>query len=102
MEVLLVANDQLIQVIALKNVSTGAYVNNGVGTATLKDSGGVNVTGAINLALSYKAATNGEYEALMASTVVLVAGSEYTLHVDFTSPAVFHAEVPCVARVRRN
>jgi hypothetical protein len=75
---ILVGNDNLIEVLDLKNVATGSYINNATVTVTLKDAASVNVTGqSWPVTLNYVAASNGKYRATLVDTLPLVVDETY-------------------------
>ena len=102
-EVIYIGNDNLIQIVALKDVKTGQFVNSAVLKATLKDSAGVDVPGAINLPLDYIVGSNGDYTGQLEDSVLTDAadGAEYLCVIDSTTQPKYHAERVCVARKRR-
>lgn len=82
MDVVYVANDNLIELRALKNAATGAFVNNATAAVTLRDVHGRDVVGETwPLTLGYVAASDGIYRATLADTLDLVRGLEYVAHV---------------------
>lgn len=69
--------DNLIHVESLKNMVTGAYINDATITATLYDSDDVAVTGASSISVAYVASSLGEYAGVFADTISLTEGDEY-------------------------
>jgi len=69
--------DNVIRVRNLKDVVTGAYINDAVITATVYTSAGVVVPGAQNISLVYVTGTDGDYAGEIPNTVTLTAGAEY-------------------------
>lgn len=73
-----VGNDNLIEVSDLKNVASGAYINNATVTVTLKDADSVNVNGqSWPVTLNYVTASNGKYRATLVDTLALVVDDTY-------------------------
>jgi hypothetical protein len=69
-------NEQKIQYIGLKD-DTGAYVNNATMTANMLDLQGNAITEITNLNMAYVAASNGNYEGVVAATFDPPAGVGY-------------------------
>ncbi|KKK68278.1 hypothetical protein LCGC14_2945670 [marine sediment metagenome] len=76
-------NDNLLEVVGLKNVVTDTFINTATVTATLVDSKDVNVVGeSWPITLSYVAASDGLYQAILKDTMTLVSGGLYTAKID--------------------
>lgn len=100
-ESLWIGNDMELRLHGFKD-SDDVYVNDATVTATVKDSDGVDVPGAVGIVLSYVSGSNGNYEGVLPDTVALVAGSKYMIHYTGTRGGLtYHAEVPAIAKVRR-
>ena len=102
-QTLIVASTNLVNITNLRDVSTGINPQDATVQGTLIDNLGVNVTGAVNLPLTYQAAVAGVidagYRGSIAHTVALVAGSTYTFRVTATGSngTVRRFDIPCVA-----
>lgn len=86
----------------LKDSITGRPINSATCTLTLK-SGASTVEGqTFPLTLSYASATDGIYRGTLESDLVLVAGTEYTAHVeaDAGDGKIGHMELPLTAANR--
>ena len=78
-----VNNTNLIELLGLKNLITGLFVNNAIVMVTIKDEGSINVAGQLwPLAMPYVAASSGDYRALLTDELVLVAGAHYTAFIE--------------------
>jgi hypothetical protein len=66
---------------------SGGYINDATLLCTLRDTKGVNVVGAINVAFNYVATSNGNYEGILPNTLSLIEGRNYDLIGVFTNPA---------------
>jgi len=96
-------NDQVIEVLGLKNNVSGAFLNAATVTATLKDAAGQNVTGLTNLTLAYVAASSGDYRGQVEQTFDPAVGGSYTLHIDGSEAGlVLHLEIATTVSVRRS
>lgn len=87
----------------LKNNSTGAYVNNATVTLTaIRDAAGATVSGeTFPKAMTYVAASNGRYEAVVDKALAIVPGQAYTAIVDaVVSGLDGHWELPLVCQLR--
>ena len=74
--------------------SDGSYVNNATVTMTLKNASDVNVTGAVDLAMTYVTGSNGQYQGVIPYNLgwdaVAPAGSGY--HLVITATGTQHAK----------
>lgn len=96
-------NDNLLEVIDLKNVVTDTFVNTATVTATLVDSEGVDVVGeSWPITLAYVAASDGLYQAILKDTLTLAPGDLYTAKIDADDGPnkVAHWEFPVRAKTR--
>lgn len=96
-------NDNLIEMDLLKNSATETYINNATVTLTaIRDAAGATVSGeTFPKAMTYVAASNGKYQAVVDKLLALVAGQSYTAVVDAVSAGIDgHWELPLVAQVR--
>ncbi len=96
-------NDNLLEVIGLKNVVTDAFVNTATVTATLVDKADADVGGETwPITLGYVAASNGLYQAILSDALVLVVGDLYTAKIDADDGPnkVAHWEFPVRAETR--
>lgn len=93
-------NTQDINLIGLQD-STGAFVNDATGEATLLD-GSRNRDAVFNdLPLQYVTASNGDYLVTVPGTFEANVGSEYVTVIDGDgNGAHFHLEIPTEVRVR--
>lgn len=86
---LYVDNDNNVGLDGLVNPVDGEYVNDAVVELTLLDASGVELTGqAWPLTLVYVTASNGDYEGIIESTVVAVAGATGTMQIVATRGAL--------------
>lgn len=99
-----ISNDNLLEVIGLQNAKTGEYINaSATVQATLKDRAGANVTGASwPLALSYVAASNGNWDVVLPAALDLTDGQDYvceiTAQVSGGPTAAWSAPVTAIKR----
>lgn len=96
-------NDNLVEMDALTNSATGAYINNATVTLTaIRNAAGATVSGeTFPKTMSYVAASNGKYQVAVDKAMVLVAGQAYTAVIDAVSSGIDgHWELPLVALVR--
>jgi hypothetical protein len=102
-QILYPKNDQILELIGLQDSETLAYLNAATITGTLKDSVGVEVTGLIDLAFSYVAESDGDYQAQIEGTTFNpTVGGGYILYVDGAqSGKDFHIEIPVTIKVRK-
>lgn len=93
--ILYINSDNLLRWDRMRLASNGNYVNDATVTWALEDAGGDEVaTGS----LEYVSATNGQYDGVLESTVVLVSGGIYYLKVTAESgQANGFRRVECVA-----
>ncbi len=96
------ANDNYLEVDALKNGATDAYQNSATVTATLKTSAGAEVAGqSWPLTLDYVAASDGTYRGILDDALSLVDGTTYVAHIEAVSAGVTaHWEKQLQAQVR--
>ena len=77
-DVLFYQNDNLLELDALTNQRTGAYINNATVTVTLTDLDDTEVAGETwPLAMSYVAASDGKYRATLKDSLSLTEGQRY-------------------------
>ncbi len=96
-------NDNLIELDALTNPATGAYVNDATVTLTaIRDSAGATVSGeTFPKAMSYVASSSGKYRATVDKALAIVAGRHYTAVIDAVSGSLDgHWELPLACRLR--
>ena len=94
-------NDQIVQVVGLKNKKTGAYLNAATVAVSMKDKDGATVLNSATL--DYEAASNGVYSAIVQETFDAPAGKGYTLYVDAAqSGANLHIEAFVEVKIRRS
>jgi hypothetical protein len=104
MDVLYLANDNLVQIVGLQDVAAPAteYINSATVVCTIRDSAGNAVAGATNIPCQYQGGSNGIYNGVVEDTVTLVEGAYYTAVIDASSGGLKgHWEVPCRAAIRR-
>ena len=93
MKLIYLNNDNLLSVSGLKNASSGSYMNNATITATIKDSGGVNVSGqTFPVTLTYLADSDGNYHATLENTLSMADGTIYKATISATSSSGLYAE----------
>lgn len=81
-DVIYLANDNLLELQGLQNAATAAYVNNATVTATVVDKNGANVAGqSWPVTLSYVSASNGNYRGTLEDALALTEGEDYTARV---------------------
>ncbi len=84
-EFVYIGNDHLIEVIGLKNVVDGTYLNSKTVTATLKTQSGETVAGMVfPLTLDYVASSNGDYRGVLDKDVSVIAGTRYLCEITVT------------------
>lgn len=99
-----VSNDNLIEVDGLQNAASDAYITSVTSaTFTLVDSSGNDVTGAVDIALSYVSGSNGKWRGTLADTVSLTAAAKYTCNISINAGAGLQGEwsVPVRAETRK-
>lgn len=73
-----VANSNVLELLGLRNEITQAFMNVAAVEVTIKDEAGVEVTGQVwPTTMSYVAASDGDYRAIISEDVVLVAKQNY-------------------------
>lgn len=75
-----IGTDCKVTILGVKDDS-GAYINDGVVTGSLKDASGNAVANATGIEFLYVADSDGNYEAVIPNSADLLEGREYTLHV---------------------
>ncbi len=76
-------NDNLIELIDLKDLVSGNFANSATVTVTLVDKDDVEVVGETwPLAMIFVPASDGLYRAILKDTLTLVVGSLYTAKID--------------------
>lgn len=96
---LLSLNDQCITLEGLTDKTDGSFVNDATATVTLKKNG-VDVSGeSWPLAMPYLAASNGDYRAIIQSTVDISDGEKVEVIVDVTTPGGGNANFTQFERV---
>lgn len=95
-------NSMVIELLALTDSVTEAFVNDATVAVTLVDDAGADVTGETwPLSMAYVAASDGIYRATMASAIVVTVGHQYTAKVTaLASGTTGFWEVPVVAERR--
>ncbi len=96
-------NDNLIELIDLKDVVADAFANSATVTVTLIDKDGVEVAGETwPLAMIYVAASDGKYRATFVDTLTLIVDDLYTAKIDVDDGAnrVAHWEFPIRVETR--
>lgn len=105
MEVLLHANDNLIEVLGVQRQDTDAYLNGATVTVTLMDAfSGVSITGQVwPMTLSYVAGSNGDYRGTINYNASLTKGLDVIADVTVDGGAGLrgHAQVPAKVIVNR-
>lgn len=101
--ILYALNEQYIEIDGLTDALAGTPLNAATVTATLVNTAGTVADPAISgLALSYIAASNGNYRGTVAATFNPPAGN-YTLKIDAAQGlVVLHLEIPVSVQTRRN
>lgn len=96
-------NDNLVELDALKNSATDAYINSATVTLTaIRDAAGATVSGdTFPKAMSYVASSNGKYQASVDKLLAIVPGQSYTAIVDVVSGVIDgHWELPLICHTR--
>lgn len=95
-------NSGVLQIGALKNAQTDAYINDATVEATVVDRHDAEVTGqSWPLTLSYVAASDGIYRGVIESDLTVVVGGTYTAQVTATSGVlVGYWELPITIATR--
>ena len=87
------SNDNLLSVSSLRNSSSGSFMNNATVTATLKDTGGTNVSGqTFPVTLSYIADSDGNYQMTLDNALSMVEDTTYVATITATSSSGLYAE----------
>ena len=87
------SNDNLLSVANLRNSSSGSFMNDATVTATLKDTGGTNVSGqTFPVTLSYIAESDGNYQTTLENTLVMTEDTTYITTITATSSSGLYAE----------
>lgn len=100
MTAIYISNDNDIVVEGLCLASDGSFVNDAAIKVTLKDSDNTNVTGAVDLNVTYVSASNGNYRGTIPASVTLTESAEYTAIVTASNYG-FSVDVPVTAERRR-
>lgn len=100
---LYIGNDQTIEVTGLIDEVSGSYLNGATVTASVKTLAGANVSGqSMPIALSYVAASNGNYRGTLEDGLVLTDGTFYVIEVSADAGsdliALWHKQVPAQYR----
>lgn len=95
-------NSTVLEIDALTNAQTAAYINDATVEATLVDRSDAEVSGqSWPLTLSYVAASDGTYRGVLEEDLVVVAGAPYTAKITATSGSlVGYWELPVSVRAR--
>ncbi len=96
-------NDNLVELDALKNAATGAYLNTATVTLTaIRDAAGATVSGeTFPKTMAYVAASDGKYQAVVDKAIAIVAGQAYTAIIDVAASGLDgHWELPLVCQAR--
>ncbi len=104
-ELLLQANDNILELDGLKNDATSAFINDAAVTVTLVDSDDVDVVGQTwPTTMLYVAASDGIYRATLQDVITLEPDAKYTAKVTANGGAglLGFFELPVVARIRRD
>ena len=105
--VLPIGSDDLVEVAGLKRHADDTWVNDATVTVTLTDEGGGPIPGAIDVAMSHVAGSDGKYQGTLPYTVTagLVQGKSYWLWVLAVSVAgrpILYDRRDCVANYEGN
>lgn len=83
-----VANTNLLELIGLKSAVEDTAINDATVAVTIKDAGGVNVTGVTwPVTMDYVAASSGDYRAVVPHGAALVSGRQYTAEISVNAGA---------------
>ncbi len=101
--IIYIDNDNLIELIGLKDIALDTYVNDAAVAITLTDSAGDSVVGqSWPVTLNYVAGSDGDYRATLEDGLTLSVGGKYTAVVtaDAGGDLLGKWTVKAVARVR--
>lgn len=102
-DVIYLANDNLLELQGLQNAATAAYVNNATVTATVVDKAGANVAGqSWPVTLAYVAASNGNYRGTLEDALSLAENEDYSARVSVSGSgltAFFEHPLKAVKRI---
>lgn len=95
-------NTQRVKVFGLRD-DNGAFLNDAVMSATLLDVNRNQVTGCINITMSYVADSNGNYTGTVTAAFEPPVGTDYTMIIEGNEgDSHLHMEIPTEVRVRVN
>jgi hypothetical protein len=103
LNILYLGNDMILELDALKNAVTDAFINNATVSVTLTDSAGEDVTGETwPLTMSYVAASDGKYRAVLQDTLPLIKNKRYKATVNAVGSGLKgNWEIDVIAKVRQ-
>lgn len=85
-DVLYIDNTNNVWIEGLKNAVSGAFINNATcEIVELLDAAGAAVAGVADIAMTYKASSDGDYYGPIPHTVSLTEDAEYTVHATATT-----------------
>lgn len=94
-------NTQLVQLLGLQDEISGAFQNAATMSATLLDQNGNEVPNCIDIAMSYVAGSNGNYQGIVSAAFEPPVGGGYVLVIDADSNgAHLHVELQAQVQVR--
>jgi len=100
-QVILILNDNLIEIIGLKDASDDSFQNSATVAANIFDKDGTLIVGPITLA--YIAASNGDYRGTIEDSETFILGALYTAKIDADAGLDLkaHWELPLRAENRK-
>lgn len=103
-EVILNLNDNLIYLRGMYNKKLATYIIDATVTVTLVNESGVNVTGAVDLSMTYITDSDGDYVGLFKDTLSLTPKRIYVAKVTASGGAdlQYYAEIDCEIMTRKS
>ena len=103
-EIIFLANDNIIMLAGMKNVTTDSYINDATVTVTLVDPDGVDVPGVVDMEMPYVTDSDGDYTALLVDTLDLDSRRIYLAKVtaDGGDGLKWYGEIDCEVLVRKS
>ena len=74
-------SDTIVRWDKMRRQTDNEYVNTATVTMTLKTADGVDVSGAVDISLSYVADSNGRYQGVLPHDLVVTVGTTYYLEI---------------------
>lgn len=94
-------NDMVLEIIGLKNVTTGAYINNATVSVTIyKEDGSQEANGTWPLSMSYVANTRGNYRTVIGGYLDLTEGEKVDVVISANGSGI-EAEFNCNVKIKK-